>query len=440
MKKTIVLSSVMAVSVSISVLASDNARYFNTKDHRLNLAIGGLSDAEQDQFVMGRSFFTIPWVTAPSVTTARDGLGPLFNANTCTSCHRGNGLGEKYNTKNHISRALITKLSRTSGKKVPHYGGQIAVNGLLNVPFEALPTLTEEHITVSYPDGSEVTLKKPHYGLKNLNYGELPDDVVIVQRRAPALIGLGLLESVPEKDILALADPDDSNRDGISGRPNWIMKNGEKKIGRFTAKAGSVSVKEQTAIAAINDMGLTNPLFPDEMCSDSQTACKSMPRGRPDPMGERLDLTAARLDAIAAFLKFTKAPNKTLNSEGKKGKELFNSIGCSSCHVNELTTANGIAFAPYTDLLIHDMGDGLADNRTEYNANGREFRTAPLWGISTYAQNLQSKTPFYLHDARAATLEEAILWHGGEAHKSQQLFMKLPKSDRMAIISFLKQI
>ncbi|MBS9777366.1 MAG: thiol oxidoreductase [Gammaproteobacteria bacterium] len=436
-KKYLFLFILLQTSLTI---ANDDSRFFNNKNQKLNLPIGRLSYEEQDQFVIGRSFFTIPWVTAPSVTTARDGLGPLFNSNTCVSCHRGNGLGEKYNSDMQISRAMITKLSRGNGEAVPLYGKQIAVNGSLNVPFEALPTLTEEDIFIEYPDGSKATLKKPTYGLKNLNYGKLPDDVIIVQRRAPALTGLGLLQRVAEKDIVAFADPNDTNNDGISGRPNWIIKNGKKTIGRFTAKAGSISVKEQTAIAAIHDMGLTNPLFPDERCNDGQIACQSMPHGRPDPFGNTLDLTAERLDAIATFLKSTRAPKAKLDEFGEKGKQLFKQIGCNKCHIDNMKTSDGVEFSPYTDLLLHDMGDGLADNRQEYSANGNEFRTAPLWGISSYAQNLQSKTPFYLHDARAATLEEAILWHGGESEKSKQLFMELPKKDRSTIISFLKQL
>lgn len=415
-------------------------RYFNNKDYRLNLPIAGLNDEEQDQFTIGRSFFTIPWVTAPSVTTARDGLGPLFNANTCTSCHRGNGLGEKYNAKGEISRAIITKLSRKSGKPVPHYGRQVAVNGLLNVPFEALPTLQETPIPVTYPDGKVVTLQRPTYGLQHLNYGELPSDIIIVQRRAPALVGLGLLSRVSDEAILANADPDDRNKDGISGRPNWVNKVGKKWLGRFTAKARAISVREQTAIAAINDMGLTNPLFPKENCTATQTACQKAQQGRPDPSGNTLDLPEPRLAAITNFLLSTRVPVPTLNKTGKQGQQLFNTIGCSSCHLPSIKTADGVSFSPYTDLLLHDMGDGLADGRSEGSANGREFRTAPLWGLSGYAKTLSSKTPFYLHDARAATIEEAILWHGGEAEPVKQRFMHLTADQRGAVLAFLNQL
>lgn len=427
-------------SLATATDLAKHSRLFNTQSHHLNQPIGGLSDEQQDQFILGRSFFTIPWVTAPSVTTARDGLGPLFNANTCTSCHRGSGLGEKFNADGKISRAIVTKLSRKSRKPVPHYGEQIAVNGLINVPFEALPTLQETPHNATYPDGKTVTLKRPTYGLKHLNYGDLPDDVVIVQRRAPALIGLGLLSRVSEADILANADENDANQDGISGRPNWVVKDGKKQLGRFTTKASAVSVREQTAIAAANDMGLTNPLFPEEKCMPTQTACLAAPRGRPDPSGNRLDLTAERLAAITTFLVATRVPIQKLNKRGKAGKKHFKNIGCASCHLPQMTTADGVKFAPYTDLLLHDMGKNLADGREEFSANGREYRTAPLWGLSTYAKTLASKTPYYLHDGRAATVEEAILWHGGEAESAKQRFMRLPAEKRAEILSFLNQL
>ncbi len=155
------------------VSANDSRRWINGKDHRLDRPIAKLSDNEQDLFIIGRSFFRVPWVLAPSATTARDGLGPLFNANTCSSCHRGNGLGETYNSKGHISRALISKLSRPNGQAIPYYGGQIAVNGTGNVPFEAMPTRTTETMEVTYPDGKKVVLSKPTYGLTNPCFGRI---------------------------------------------------------------------------------------------------------------------------------------------------------------------------------------------------------------------------------------------------------------------------
>ncbi|PID66420.1 MAG: thiol oxidoreductase [Gammaproteobacteria bacterium] len=427
------------VFVAVFVSANDASRWINSKDHRLDRPVAGLSDNEQDLFIIGRSFFRIPWVLAPSATTARDGLGPLFNANTCTSCHRGNGLGETYNGKGHISRALITKLSRPNGRAVPYYGRQIAVNGTADVAFEAMPTRTSKTVEVTYPDGKKVLLSKPIYGLKNLNYGKLAEDVIIVQRRAPALVGLGLLSKVSDSEILKYADADDQNKDGISGKPNWLDKD-KKQLGRFTAKAGAASVFHQSAIAAANDMGLTNPLFPDELCSGGQSACQDAPRGRPDPNGDTLDLTAPRLAAIAFYLQNTRVPLQQLDTVGKKGKALFTQIGCSNCHLPKLTTSDKIRFAPYTDLLLHDMGEGLADGRVEGMAGSREFRTAPLWGLSTYGKTLKSKTPYYLHDSRAKTLEEAILWHGGEAEKAKQLFMQLPANERQALLAFLNQL
>lgn len=418
---------------------AEQKRWFNHKDSRLNRPITGLSDSEQDLFALGRSFFTVPWVLAPSATTARDGLGPLFNANTCVSCHNGSGLGEKFNRQGHLSRAMVTKLSLADGGRVPFYGSQIAVNGTIDVPFEAMPTLKETPVPVTYPDGKTVILSKPTYGLKSLNYGDLPDEVIIVQRRAPALIGLGLLSAVSDAEILKHADPDDKNNDGIAGRPNWLDE-AKTHLGRFTAKAGAASVFEQSAAAAANDMGLTNSLFPDELCEPEQTACLASPRGRPDHLGETLDLTPKRLAAITFFQNRTQVPIKQHDAVGQQGKRLFNQIGCDACHLPSMTTVDGVRFSPYTDLLLHDMGEGLADGRTEFSATGRDFRTAPLWGLSTYAKTLKSKTPYYLHDGRAKTVEEAILWHGGEAKNARQLFMRLSQDERQALLTFLNQL
>ncbi|PIE45653.1 MAG: thiol oxidoreductase [Gammaproteobacteria bacterium] len=419
--------------------AIENNNLINKKDFRLDRPIGKMTNEEQDLFIIGRSFFAVPWVIAPSATTARDGLGPLFNANTCRSCHNGNGVGEKYNRHQQISRAMVTKLSRANHEPIPHYGEQIAVNGTINTPFEAIPTLIETPVPVTYPDGTVVTLKKPTYGLKALNYGPLPDDIIIVQRRAPALIGLGLLTKVSDEEILTYSDPEDKNHDGISGRPNWLDTN-KKQLGRFTAKASVGSVVEQTAIAAANDMGLTNPLFPKELCEPEQISCNKAPRGRPDPYGSTLDLTGARLAAITYFVSNTRIPIKQLDASGEKGKQLFKQVGCQNCHRANMTTYDGITFSPYTDLLLHDMGKGLADGRREASADGQEFRTAPLWGLSTYEKTLKSKKPHYLHDARAETLEEAILWHGGEAENSRRKFMALPQKQRQAILAFLNQL
>ncbi|PIE74338.1 MAG: thiol oxidoreductase, partial [Deltaproteobacteria bacterium] len=418
----------------------DNS-WLNTRDYRIDRPVGGLNDEEQDEFMLGRSFFSIPWVIAPSATTARDGLGPLFNANTCTSCHNGNGVGELYGKEGKISRAMVTKLTRKSGKPVPFYGKQIAVNGTVAIPFEAMPTRKNTPVEVTYPDGHQVTLQKPTYGLSHLNYGALPDDVIIVQRRAPALVGLGLIGDIDKKDLLKNADPDDKNNDGISGRPNWVIDaNGEKKMGIYTAKAGVASVREQTADAANHDMGLTNPVFPEENCTPEQTACLQAPKGRPDYKGNTLDLTEQRLDAITAYLKKSRLPVQKLSETSQHGKSLFQSVGCVNCHIDTFTTKDGKQIAPYSDFLLHDMGEGLADGRTEFEASGSEFRTAPLWGLSTYAKTLKSKTPHYLHDGRAETVEQAILWHDGEAKAVKNRFMQLPKKEREAIFSFLNQL
>jgi len=426
--------------------AQERYQWFSRQGKALDHPVGGLADAELDELVIGRSFFTIPWVSAPSSTTARDGLGPLFNASACASCHRGNGRGEKYNAYHQPGRALITKLSmgvnvRGQQKPVPLYGGQIAIRGSSGVLFEATPTLQEIDVPVKYGDGSAVVLKKPRYGLKNLHYGPLPQGVNIVQRLAPPLTGLGLLSRVSDTDILTHADVNDSDGDGISGKPNYVFDlHGVKRLGRFTWKASVATALEQTAIAAANDMGLSNPFFVHELCSKGQTACLKAAKGGADAFGNTLDLPMRRLTAIAQFITKTRVPITRTDASGRAGKKLFAQIGCSGCHLPTLKTRGGIVFHPYTDLLVHDMGDGLADGRTEFQASGREFRTAPLWALTAAEKTLLSGRPYYLHDGRAATVEQAILWHGGEAESAKARFMSLSAQKRQQIIAFLKQL
>lgn len=404
-----------------------------------------MNDDEIDLFMLGKSFFRIPWVEAPSATTARDGLGPLFNANTCTSCHPGNGVGKVFTKEGNVHRALISKLSIPSnGSKEhqalkarlglvpePSYGPQVAINGVYGVPFEAKPILSYEELEVVYPDGEKATLLKPKPRFEKLGYGAMHKDVIVTNRLAPALIGLGFLEQIPQEDILANVDEKDSNNDGISGKANFVNFAGKKRLGRFTWKASAATVKQQIAAAMSNDMGLTSPLFPDENCMPTQKECQNAPKGR-----DKFDVPMQRLDAVNFYMTNLKVPLPREDEKHKEGKELFEKVGCTSCHKASFKTASGIKLAPYTDLLLHDMGEGLSDGRSEFLATANEWRTPPLWGIGLYDKVLKAKARL-LHDGRARNYEEAILWHGGEAKNVKKRFMKLSKDERSKILHFL---
>ena len=430
----------------------------NTKNKTVLMKqVRDLNNEEQDSFMLGKSFFTVPWVEAPSATTARDGLGPLFNSNTCINCHPRNGRGSLFTKKNTISRAYVTRLSIPSTDSKVHkkmlkytgfveeerYGAQISINGVPGVPYEAKPILRYKRLPLVYPDGSVVVLKQPLAGIKNklrdLQYGSMNKDVSITNRLAPALIGLGLLEKITDKQILANEDIDDRDGDGISGKANIVYSTQDKdfRVGRFSYKASSASVLHQTAAAASNDMSLTNIYFPNENCTKSQTECLKAPKGDKVRGQTSFDIPLKRLKAISFYLKNLKIPKSTITQE--KGEKLFASIGCVQCHTPSFTLENGYEVKPFSDILLHDMGENLSDARIEFKASPREWRTAPLWGIGKYI--LTAKTGIaLLHDGRAKSVEEAILWHDGEAKRVKKNFMNLSAQDREKVIQYIKEL
>lgn len=412
--------------------------------------IKNMNDEEYDQFILGRSFFKIPWVEAPSATTARDGLGPLFNANTCNSCHPKNGRGNLYNAKNQISRALIAKVSILSdGSKEhqmqekynglvadPNYGGQISINGIHGVKFEAKPKITYTKINVKFPDGEVDTILKPHYELIEKNYGELHKDARLTFRLAPSLNGLGLIEDIKQEDILANVDEKDENADGISGRANWVYSPITKKteLGLYSWKASTTSILHQSAAAANNDMGLTTTIFKDENCTKTQKLCNEAPKPR-DP----IDITDLRLAAIDFYIKNKITYTRKKDESYEEGLEIFKNVDCAKCHISEFTTKKGFKIAPFTDMLLHDMGEGLSDGRSEFKASESEWRTAPLWGLALH-KKINKKEVRLLHDGRARNFQEAILWHGGEAFLAKQKYMNLEKEQRQKLLNFLKEL
>lgn len=404
-----------------------------------------LSDEQMDTFMLGKSFFRIPWVEPPSATTARDGLGPLFNANTCTSCHPNNALGSVYSKGGNISRSMVVRLSIPSSNSKEHqailkkagfipepvYGAQISLNGLSNVPFEAKLEIHYTEKTITYDDGTTTNLRVPQYKLTNLGYGPLHKEVSITVRKAPPLIGLGLLEQIEDETILINEDVTDTNQDGISGKANIVysIEHKDYRVGKYTYKASAPTVKQQSAGAFHNDMGITTTLFPIENCTKAQKKCQEAPKAR-----DKIDVPDVRLNAIDFYLRNLKVPVTKLKS--LEGEKLFNQVGCAQCHIPTLKTKDGNDVHAYSDFLLHDMGEALSDGRSEFKATAQEWKTAPLWGINSFEKAIKRK-PDYLHDGRARTLEEAILWHGGEAQKTKENFMALEKKQREQLIKFI---
>ncbi|UJF25102.1 hypothetical protein L0B52_02865 [Suttonella sp. R2A3] len=431
------------------VVASPDEWFSDTSSERpMAQRLESLDDATLDQFILGRSFFSIPWVVAPSATTARDGLGPLFSANTCASCHQNNSGGMAINDKGEPLRALVFKLAQPElhgARRAdeiniadPSYGRQISINGTGAVPHEANTHLERVERIFSFPDGTEETLEVFVPYLSNQQYGDLHPKSQFALRQALPLTGMGLIAKIDPQDLLEAADPEDSDGDGISGRVNWVhdIVSDSSRVGKYGWKAGQPTVLQQTADAAAHDMGLTNPLFPEELCTQSQTECLAAPRGRPSPLGD-FDLPEMRLQAIVAYVRSFKAPRPvSLSEEAQSGKTLFTEIGCATCHSPLQRTREGLEFAPYSDFLLHDMGVNLADGRPEFDADTFEWRTTPLWGMG-YRIRAGER---FLHDARAATPLAAILWHGGEAEAVRDRFSALPAAQRQQILSFLEAL
>ncbi len=407
-------------------------------------------------FSVGNSFFRNPWVIAPASTTARDGLGPLLNINACQNCHIKDGRGHPPAPDATSAVSMLVRLSIPAGPEhaevvrergiapEPSYGGQLQDMAIPGVAPEGKVRLRYSTEQVRFADGTEVELRRPEIELNDLAYGDMHPETRMSLRVAPPMTGLGLLEAIPEEALLANADPDHRNGDGISGRPNRVFDQTSRQtvIGRFGWKAGQPSLNQQYADAFFNDMGLSTSLFSGNSCTDRQTECRAMPDGGEPEVSD---------DILAQVLFYTRnlgvpARRNVDDPQVLAGKTLFHRAGCQSCHVPQFTTAADAAepelanqlIRPYTDLLLHDMGEGLADNRPEFEASGREWRTPPLWGIGL-TQAVSGHTQF-LHDGRARNLLEAILWHGGEAEKARQIVLGYDQNERTALLSFLESL
>jgi CxxC motif-containing protein (DUF1111 family) len=442
------LFKAMTIAVVSTAIALANIHTTKPSKAGFSTLVNHLNDEEIDQAILGKSFFRIPWVEAPSATTARDGLGPLFNANTCTSCHPNNAYTNVFTQNNEVHRAMVVRLSIPSNHSTQHktyeimqgfvpdpiYGAQLSINGTKDVPFEGKLHITYTPKQMNYPDGTKVFLRVPKYELVNLNYGNLHKDIRISVRKAPALVGLGLLEQLNEASILANVDEDDKNNDGIRGVPNYVydIKKQTMVLGKYTYKASAPTLKQQIASAFHNDMSLTTTYFPHDNCTSTQQECLNAKKAR-----DAIDVPDQRVDAIDFYLKNLKVP--VSENKNQEGKALFTQIGCASCHIPSFTLNNNQKIEVFSDFLLHDMGEELSDGRSEFNATARQWRTTPLWGINSYKYTVGEDVE-YLHDGRARSLEEAILWHGGEALNVRKRFMNLTVEQRNNLLEYLGEL
>ena len=407
-----------------------------------------LAALERRAFAVGNAFFKDNWVTAPASTEGRDGLGPLFNARSCSSCHLRDGRGRPPRTDERAPSGLLLRLgvAHGAGADAPHpvYGGQLQDRAILGVEPEAAIRIRQQRVSGRFADGMAYELLLPSYEIVDPHYGPIGDDVRVGPRVAPQVIGLGLLESVPEADIASRADPWDADRDGISGRAHYVAsrRHGRPMLGRFGWKATQPTLEQQVAAAFVHDIGITSSLFRDEVISVAERDTIRFVSGG-DP-----ELDDHTLERVTFYCQTLAVPaQRHAEDPGvRRGRYLFGAVGCDACHTPELTTGEDAAvgalrnqaFRPYTDLLLHDMGEALADGKRDGDAAPREWRTPPLWGIGLF--EVVSGHTRYLHDGRARNLTEAVLWHAGEAQRTRDAFLELGADDRRALVAFLESL
>jgi CxxC motif-containing protein (DUF1111 family) len=415
-----------------------------------NHAVPNLPLNEDLLFYVGNSLFQQSWIRSGGSTTARDGLGPTFNANACSECHRKVGRGKPLEAGQRFSKGFLLRISKPGkniygGPKPVHgYGNQIQERSNLGISIEANVEVNYEFISGSFDDGEPYELRKPIYSIVDEQFGSL-QGVFTSPRVGQQVIGLGLIDALAVEDILINQDEFDSNNDGISGKANlvWNFSTNKTQVGRFGWKANEPTLLQQVASAFSGDIGLTNSVFPNKNCPSPQKDCNSEKNGgNPEVSDRQLNNIMVYSSSLSVPIRRNYDKKNVLN-----GKKLFRDMKCNSCHKEVFKTSDNYPFnptlqnitiRPFSDFLLHDMGEGLADNRSDYLANGKEWRTQPLWGLGLIQE--VNKHNFLLHDGRARGIQEAILWHSGEAEKSKNSYKRLTKKDRENVLAFLNSL
>jgi CxxC motif-containing protein (DUF1111 family) len=423
-------------------LSGGAATVFLTNAQAFGSAIPGLVGYDVFMHDLGDALFSQTFVSAPAPLFS--GLGPVYNNVSCVSCHHNDGKGTP--TIGAITSSLLTRVSLSGTDEfggplaIPGYGAQMQDKAVAGKVAEARMKIDYTEIPFTFSDGEVASLRKPVYTM-NSPYLAMPANYMVSVRLAPPVFGLGLLELIPEETIVSFADENDANGDGISGKPNYVHDALSNKtvLGRFGLKANNPNLAVQVAGAFHQDMGITSYIFPKEACYG---------QAQYDGLGDDPEIADSNLNATIFYVRTLAVPARrnVTDETALRGEKIFNQLNCSGCHIPTVYTGVDIRLPalsnqrihPYTDLLLHDLGLDLSDGRPDYKADGNEWRTPPLWGIGLFAKT--NGTPYYLHDGRARTMTEAILWHGGEAKKSKDAFVQLSKSDRDALLKFLQSL
>lgn len=423
-----------------------NGTTFDNSQNAFGNKVSGLSTDQEVDFTVGNSFNRNNWVEAPSSTVARDGLGPLYNALSCSGCHKLDGRGEPplpgmptVSMVYRLGNGLIDVHGGQTG--VPNFGGQLGNYSISGFGNEGDVSITYTEISGTYSDGTSYSLRTPYYSFQHPALAS----VLFSPRVAPVMIGMGLIDALSEQEILKNADEMDRDGDGISGKPNmvWDKLQGRKVIGKLGWKCNTSQTKLQVAAALVNDIGITSSIEPNEALNGNQIPiyASASSGGSPEISDKLFQQLTFYTSALAVPARRNPKDESIL-----AGKKLFLEIGCARCHIPTLQTASNAllpqlgsqSIHPYSDFLLHDMGQDLADKLHDFSATEREWRTPPLWGLGLIPT--VNRHQFLLHDGRARGVEEAILWHGGEGEFSKERFKQLSKTDRERIIKFVNDL
>jgi CxxC motif-containing protein (DUF1111 family) len=420
----------------------------DTSDQAYRQALSDLTPEQRAQFEEGSKGFAQRWAVAPSIL-GRWGRGPTSNGEACTDCHENGGRGRATDAQSSTTVSMLVRLSipgsgpHAAPRPDPHYGDQLQEQGILGrVPAEGHAFIVWSEFAVTLSDGEVVHLRRPQLQMRSLAFGPLADGIMTSVRVAPALVGVGLLDALPE-DAILMQERAQSER-GLHGHANrvWDVINQRVALGRFGHKANQPHILQQVVTAYHADLGVTSQWFAEENCPAVQEQCRAeRTAGHPE-------LPSAFLEPVLFSLRALAPPVPRVNDaeRERRGEVLFHESRCASCHAAQWHTAHDAKPAaladrviqPYTDLLLHDMGEGLADGRPDFEAGAREWRTAPLWGLGLSA-SVNGNTDL-LHDGRARSILEAILWHGGEAQFSREQVTQMTRGEREALIAFVQSL
>ncbi len=428
---------------ALALLGGDTT-IFDVTDEAFNYPDHNLDDQSRALFQIGDGVFNRNWVTAPATPQGNDGLGPTFNALSCSGCHPNNGRGTPPASDTDMFLALLVRLSvpgtdaQGAPSPDPAYGDQLQNQAILGVPAEGTPHVTYTEMPGTYGDGESYSLRAPSYSVDGLAFGPFGAGEMLGPRIGPQLVGVGLLQAIPEDTVRSLAAQSGGHVNEV-----WDTAAAAMVLGRFGWKANQPTVEQQTYAAFRNDIGITNSLYATKNCPPVQTACAAAPMSMSQPNLGALEGQAMVVHGMALAVP---AARDVTSPQFLRGEAMFTQAGCASCHVPNVVTGtldgypalSNQTIHPFTDLALHDMGPGLADGRPDYLATGSEWRTSPLWGLGLIMA--VNDHQFLLHDGRARGFAEAILWHGGQAEAAKESFRTMAKSDRDALVTFLSSL